>query len=1130
MIKKTGKFSGIKTKAIFYTIMPVIISFSVIFTILFVSLFNSQQETVVAKFQNIVKIHAVNFENKLNYAIDYLTLAAGILESQIQENKTDRESMQKLLFNVFDKSPDVDSSRVFFEPDMYDGNDSEYAGTQLGTARSGRICFYYYRADGKTLFLPEIIEEDIEFNQPYYIDVKTQNAPIYTDPTEFNINGKETIMVIIAYPLRGKNNEFIGAVTADIHLDDFYDALLAEKIYETGYIIITNDKGIILYSPKFEDIGKTRAAAGLNRAVPVRPSPGISAGSARGQAESEIIFVKSVINNAESLLSRNTIEIPELNSSFFFTVAAPLSEINANEIKLAFGVTASSVIVLILISVILYFMINNLSKPLGEFSKAAEKIAQGDYSIRMKDTYKDEFEVLKKTVNFMAERVEEHASDSRRSLRVLENILHGIDANIYVTVPETGELLFVNEQMLNIFNFKEEDCIGKKCYKVFRNLDERCDFCPCIELNKNPEKIIVWEEYVKELGRDIRHSDRYIDWPGGMKVHLQYAIDTTDIKLITAEKIKAESDTVELTREKNQAQETSRIKSVFLASMSHEIRTPMHGIIGFSELALDDNIPVKTRNYLSKIKTSAESLLMIINDILDVSKIEAGRMEMEKIPFDVSDVFKLCRIISSPKAREKGLTLFCYAEPSVDRMLLGDPTRLRQALLNLLSNAIKFTNNGIVKLLSAITEKTDNSITMHFEVKDSGIGMTEDQVKRAFMPFMQADGSTTRKYGGTGLGLTITKSLIEMMGGRLEVESNYGLGSRFSFNITFDTIDASSNVMQKLTGMYLDAKPVFDHEILVCEDNPLNQMVIRDHLSKVGIKSVIAANGKICIDYVKERIENGQKQFDLIFMDIHMPEMDGLEAAKTLIEMNCKIPVIALTANIMSNDRETYLASGMYECLPKPFVAHDLWTCLLKYLKPISMMAVNQELDNAEEEEQRMELITAFVKGNQSAIKEIKAAVDSGDLKLAHRLTHTLKGVAGIVGMNELMKAAQFVEYTLSLGRTESLNEQLPKLKTELIAALKELTPVMERYMSKVKNKYINEIPDRKKSLELLETLDSLLASDSYDSLNLVNDLCMIPESEQLVSLVENMRFGQARAALADLKEKIIKQTENSHE
>jgi CheY-like chemotaxis protein len=501
-------------------------------------------------------------------------------------------------------------------------------------------------------------------------------------------------------------------------------------------------------------------------------------------------------------------------------------------------------------------------------------------------------------------------------------------------------------------------------------------------------------------------------------------------------------------------------------------------------------------------------------------------MELERIPFEMSEVFKLCRVIASPKAREKGLTLFCYSEPSVGRLLVGDPTRLRQILLNLLSNAIKFTNNGMVKLLSAISAKADDSITMHFEVKDSGIGMTTEQIDRIFEPFIQADDSTTRKYGGTGLGLSIVKNFVELMGGTLQVESAPGLGSRFSFDIAFETIDASVGHPARAITVNSDEKPIFEGEILVCEDNSLNQMVISDHLAKVGMTTVIAENGIIGVNCVENRIAKGEKPFDLIFMDIHMPEMDGLDASRKIIEMGVNTPIVALTANVMANDRETYFESGMCDCLSKPFVAHELWTCLLKYLKPISMMPIKKDIEYIEEDDQHMELITTFVKDNQTTFRDISSALEAGDIKLAHRLAHTLKGVAGLVGMATLVEAARIVEQSLATGKTELLDEQMNDLRHELKSALEELTPMMNDHVDKVR-KYTENISfDRTNALKLLGTLDSLLEADNFDSLNLVNDLRAIPGTEQLASQVENLKFRQARETLAAVK----RQMENGYD
>ena len=498
----------------------------------------------------------------------------------------------------------------------------------------------------------------------------------------------------------------------------------------------------------------------------------------------------------------------------------------------------------------------------------------------------------------------------------------------------------------------------------------------------------------------------------------------------------------------------SRSKSSFLANVSHEIRTPMNSIVGFSELALDDDVSPKTRNYLSKIRTNAEWLLQIINDILDISKIESGKMELEHIPFDMRELFSSCRTLIMPKAIEKGIKLHFYAEPSIGQRPLGDPTRLRQVIVNLLSNAIKFTNNGIVKLNAAVTGKTDKTITMHFEVKDSGIGMTEEQIERIFEPFVQAETGTTRKYGGTGLGLPITRNIIEMMGGKLSVESMPGLGSKFSFDLTFSTIEVSPDEMfERKVAFNEFEKPVFEGEVLLCEDNVMNQQVICEHLTRVGLKTVVAENGKRGVEMVESRMQKGRKQFDLIFMDMHMPVMDGLDAARKILDLKVGVPIVAMTANIMSNDMDIYRNSGMHDCVGKPFTSQELWKCLMKYFRPVSGgNIISKNADEKPEKENQMEsdlefqkrLGKLFIKNNENKIEEIIKALEAGDIKLAHRLVHTLKGNAGHIGRVSLQKAAADVEIQLKDEKNLADLRQMDILKTELDAALAELSPLLK--------------------------------------------------------------------------------------
>jgi len=604
-----------------------------------------------------------------------------------------------------------------------------------------------------------------------------------------------------------------------------------------------------------------------------------------------------------------------------------------------------------------------------------------------------------------------------------------------------------------------------------------------------------------------------------------------------------------------EAQIASHAKSTFLAQMSHEIRTPMNSIVGFSELAMDGDISLRTKDYLTKIIENAQWLLQIINDILDLSKIESGRMDLEKIPFDLCELFTSCRTLIMPKAAEKGIELLFYAEPSIGKKPLGDPTRLRQVLINLLSNAVKFTNAGAVKVLADIKDKNDTTVTMYFEVKDSGIGMTDEQISKIFDPFTQAESGTTRQYGGTGLGLSITKNILELMGGTLSVESKIGTGSKFSFTLTFDTITFTDEetLNNEIAHNHID-KPMFTGEILLCEDNTMNQQVICEHLARIGLETIVAENGKIGVDLVKSRFEksknSGGRQFDLILMDIYMPVMDGLEAASRILEIDTSIPVIALTANIMSSDKEIYKANGIIDCIGKPFTSQELWRCLLKYLTPVKTNLHFPEADNRHndadsDEEFHKKLLLMFARNNQNKFKEIVLAMKD-DLSLAYRLTHSLKSNAGQIGKRKLQSAAAVVERQLKSGVNKVSEEELLHLETELSAVLEELSHLMDEpsvlkaldddlFHAEKDRFHSHSAPDLLKNegesesdyaFKVFNQLEPLLKMGSPDCCKLIDSISAISGDTQinqikttLIQQIDDFEFDQAFSSYIKLKE-----------
>ena len=568
----------------------------------------------------------------------------------------------------------------------------------------------------------------------------------------------------------------------------------------------------------------------------------------------------------------------------------------------------------------------------------------------------------------------------------------------------------------------------------------------------------------------------------------------------------------------NIANKANKVKSVFLANMSHEIRTPMNSIMGFAELARQDTIPEKTEDYLTKISENAEWMLHIINDILDISKIESGKIILEQTPFDVHDIYEHCKSMIMPKVLEKGLSLYCYAEPSIGKKLLGDPIRLRQIITNLLSNAVKFTNSGTIKLLASIVKTDGKTATIHFEVKDSGIGMTSGQIEKIFDPFTQADDDTTRRYSGTGLGLTITKNLVELMNGNLKVVSAVGIGSNFSFEIPFELVDVPVNGKSKdIIAKQID-KPHFNAEILICEDNYMNQQVVCDHLQRVGIKTVIATNGQEGIDIISERLENNEKLFDLIFMDIHMPVMDGLEASakisEKLSDANVKIPIIALTANIMLNNLEMYTISGMEGYLGKPFNSQELYKCLLNYLNPLNYSTIDISTQEAEDEKLLKTLQHEFVKSNQTTFNEIITAISNNEIELAHRITHTIKSSAANINEVKLQESAAAAESMLKNKENRLKEGQLEILEKELKIVLRKYAHMLTQKTPKITQKMI----DKTKKRELLQKLEVMLTVQDMECMNLLDEIRTIAGTEELIEKIENFDFEQALLVLNEIR------------
>jgi PAS domain S-box-containing protein len=680
-----------------------------------------------------------------------------------------------------------------------------------------------------------------------------------------------------------------------------------------------------------------------------------------------------------------------------------------------------------------------------------EKLIQPDGSIRY--IMRNMFPVLNKDneVNLVIgyglditniKNIQQQIVQSEKRYRdVIDNSLA-----IVTTHNMEGKFITVNPMVGKVYGYTDTEMVGHSLKEFIPQEDKPLFEEQYLEKIKKEKQSSGIFRVLNKDGKTIYtlYNNFLKEEEGKEPYVIAFAVDITD-------RIQAEK---ELKIAKKVTEEMVQTKQNFLANMSHEIRTPMNAIMGMSRQLQKTSLNEKQHTYLQTITSASENLLIIINDILDLSKLEAGKLALEKIGFEPKMVVGMVMQVMNHKAEEKGLQLtnsFCDARLSP--ILIGDPYRINQVLLNLVSNAIKFTETGSVDISCTVPYNTVTGQQVQITVKDTGIGMDPDFVNNLFQKFRQEDESVARRFGGTGLGMSITKELVDLMGGSIEVESAKGKGTVISISFNFEK-GTEQDLPQKNIST-ANTEILTNKKILVVDDNEMNRLVAATILQEYGVMVTEAVNGEEATGLMSEQ------HFDLVLMDIQMPVMDGLEATSVIRnKQKSAIPVIALTANAIRGENEKCFAVGMNDYLSKPFEESQLIQIVSRWLDikevkkaEVEAAAVNEKADALYDLSKLMEIargnemfinkmLQLFIDQVPAAITEVKQALADGDLAKVKSVVHRIKPSIASLGIVCIKEDIRNIE----LNTTElHAAGQLVKLISKLDAVISEVVIDLEK-------------------------------------------------------------------------------------
>ncbi|MFZ2324189.1 MAG: response regulator [Ignavibacteriaceae bacterium] len=676
--------------------------------------------------------------------------------------------------------------------------------------------------------------------------------------------------------------------------------------------------------------------------------------------------------------------------------------------------------------------------------------------------------VLGSAINFrMRLQIAENAFRIELSEKKFKDIFNNSLDGIFQSTYE-GKFITVNHSLVKMLGYElPEELMITNLNDYYKNTEDREKLIKELKQYGSVEdyQLQFVDKNKKELS--VKLNARIVSDDNNVKYYYEGTMRDVTSELEALEK--REQAELELKSEKEksdalakEALKLSSAKSRFLANMSHEIRTPMNGILGFLSLIESNSYSDKEElnSFVKNAKLSAESLLETINAVLDLSKIEAGKLELENLNFNLKKIIEQAISIISPKAKEKSLNITIETIDSKELNFVGDPTKLRQIYLNLLSNAIKFTQQGEIKIAVTLESLENGCVRVHNAIVDTGIGIPADKINELFKPFSQIDGTEGKNFGGTGLGLVICKEFTNLMKGDISVRSIEGQGSQFNFSVVLKKQPFTANQRQEVSrsvsnvgivsAQFLEANLKKYSEkrkkiqILLAEDNLINQKVVIRMLSSAGYQADAVMNGEQAVRVF------GQKNYDLILMDVQMPEMDGFTATKKIREMEPpknNVPIIAITAHALVGDREKCIEAGMNDYISKPVVAKEIVMLIDKLLKLDQMnleVPVEEKKGNSSFDFDRLkqislgdpvfekDLLGDYIEDAKAKLQSLTEHLAEGNAKKIVGIAHTLKGSSYSVGATLVGDEALGIELSAKNNDLESVEERILKLSKSI--------------------------------------------------------------------------------------------------